>query len=369
MLILEIIVVLALFVLNGFFAMAEFAIVSSRRAHLERLDAVIAADPVGVLGQRCFEQFGARLPFLLKVLAAEQPLSLQVHPDDGQARRGFAAEEAAGIDRLAPERNYRDPFGKPEMLVALTDFDVLQGFRPADEAAATLSALRVDGLDPLIEALQGGTPTGAVFLRLIDWPADDCVRIVAGVSAACSALGADGVFPWIARLAATYPSDPGVVGVLLLNHLTLQPLQGLYVRPGQIHAYLHGTGIEVLGGSDNVIRGGLTAKHVSVAELCAILSVDAAAPALVAPVVSADAGQTWPTPQPEFELRRQQISGLERLELGGPSVLLCLEGELEIGEPDSIVSLGSGESAFAFGDADVAVTGSGVLVRANPGIG
>ena len=338
-------------------------------SHLERLDAVIAADPVGVLGQRCFERFGARLPFLLKVLAAEQPLSLQVHPDDEQARRGFAAEEAAGIDRLASERNYRDPFGKPEMLVALTDFDVLQGFRPADEAAATLSALRIDGLDPLIEALQGGTPTGQVFLRLIDWPADDCVRIVAEVSATCSALGADGVFPWIARLAATYPGDPGVVGVLLLNHLTLHPLQGLYVRPGQIHAYLHGTGIEVLGGSDNVIRGGLTPKHVSAAELRAILSVDAAAPALVAPVVSADGGQTWPTPQPEFELRRQQISGLERLELGGPSVLLCLDGELEIGEPDSIVSLGSGESAFAFGDADIAVAGSGVLVRANPGIG
>ena len=338
-------------------------------SHLERLDAVIAADPVGVLGQRCFERFGARLPFLLKVLAAEQPLSLQVHPDDEQARRGFAAEEAAGIDRLASERNYRDPFGKPEMLVALTDFDVLQGFRPADEAAATLSALRIDGLDPLIEALQGGTPTGQVFLRLIDWPADDCVRIVAEVSATCRALGADGVFPWIARLAATYPGDPGVVGVLLLNHLTLHPLQGLYVRPGQIHAYLHGTGIEVLGGSDNVIRGGLTPKHVSAAELRAILSVDAAAPALVAPVVSADGGQTWPTPQLEFELRRQQISGLERLELGGPSVLLCLDGELEIGEPDSIVSLGSGESAFAFGDADIAVAGSGVLVRANPGIG
>ena len=338
-------------------------------SHLERLDAVIAADPVGVLGQRCFEQFGARLPFLLKVLAAEQPLSLQVHPDDEQARRGFAAEEAAGIDRLAPERNYRDPFGKPEILVALTDFDVLQGFRPADEAAATLSALRIDGLDPLIEALQGGTPTGQVFLRLIDWPADDCVRIVAEVSATCSALGADGVFPWIARLAATYPGDPGVVGVLLLNHLTLHPLQGLYVRPGQIHAYLHGTGIEVLGGSDNVIRGGLTPKHVSAAELRAILSVDAAAPALVAPVVSADGGQTWPTQQPEFELRRQQISGLERLELGGPSVLLCLEGELELGEPDSIVPLGSGESAFAFGDGDLAVAGSGVLVRANPGIG
>ena len=333
----------------------------------QSLDAVIAADPIGVLGQHCFERFGPRLPFLLKVLAAEQPLSLQVHPDDEQALRGFAAEEAAGIDRLAPDRNYRDPFGKPELLVALTDFHVLQGFRPADEAAAALSALHVDGLAPLIEALQRGTPTGEVFLRLIEWSAADCARIVAEVSEACSAVAAAGVGPWIPRLAATYPSDPGVVGVLLLNYLTLRPLEGLYVRPGQIHAYLHGTGIEVLGGSDNVIRGGLTPKHVSAVELRAILRVDAAAPAVVGPVASTEGGQTWPTPQLEFEVRRLQIDAMERLAPTGPAVLLCLEGKLEVGDHDGTVTLGPGESAFAFAGADLAVAGSGVLVCANPG--
>ena len=333
------------------------------------LDAVIAADPAGVLGELCFERFGPRLPFVLKVLAAEHPLSLQVHPDDEQARRGFAAEEAAGIDRLAPGRNYRDPFGKPELLVALTDFHVLQGFRPADEAAATLSALHVEGLAPLIEALQGGTPTGEVFLRLIEWPAADRARIVSDVAAACSAFAADGVGPWIAGLAANYPSDPGVIGVLLLNYLTLHPLEGLYVRPGQIHAYLHGTGVEVLGGSDNVIRGGLTPKHVSAVELRAILHVDAAPPGLVVPVASTEGGQTWPTPQPEFELRRHQITAMTRLAPSGPAVLLCLEGELEIGDADGSVTLGPGESAFAFAGADLAVAGSGVLVRADPGVG
>lgn len=339
----------------------------------QSLDAVIAADPVGVLGQQCVDQFGPRLPFQLKVLAAAQPLSLQVHPNDEQARRGFAAEEAAGIDRLAPDRNYRDPYGKPELLVALTDFHALQGFRPSVEAAGALSALQVDGLEPLIEALQAGTPTGEVFLRLIEWPSGDCERIVAEVGAACGALAASGVAsgigPWVARLAASYPADPGVVGALLLNYLTLHPLQGLYVRPGQIHAYLHGTGIEVLGGSDNVIRGGLTHKHVSAGELRAILSVDAAGPALVAPVASTDGGQTWPTPQPEFELSRHEITALDRLVTAGPAVLLCLEGKLEIGETDSIVTLGPGDSAFAFAGADLAVAGSGVLVRANSGIG
>jgi mannose-6-phosphate isomerase len=333
------------------------------------LDSVIAADPVGVLGQRCFEQFGPRLPFLLKVLAAEHPLSLQVHPDDQQARRGFAAEEAAGIDRLAPERNYRDPYGKPEMLIALTDFHVLQGFRPADEAAAALSALHVEGFDPLIEALQGGTPTGEVFLRLIDWPADDRAGIVADVSAACSTRAGDGVDRWITALAATYPRDPGVVGVLLLNYLTLRPLQGLYVRPGQIHGYLHGTGIEVLGGSDNVIRGGLTPKHVSTEGLREILHVEAAAPGMVTAVGPATGAQTWPTPQPEFALHRQQVAGKQRLEVGGPAVLLCLDGTLEISDRDGGVTLGPGESAFAFAGSDLAVSGRGVLVRANPGTG
>ncbi len=331
------------------------------------LDAVIAADPVGVLGELCFERFGPRLPFLLKVLAAEHPLSLQVHPDDEQAQRGFAAEEAAGTDRLAPDRNFRDPFGKPELLVALTDFNVLQGFRPADEAAATLSTLRVAGLEPLIEALEGGTPTGEVFLRLIEWPADDRARLVSEVANACSDVAAGGVGPWIPGLAANYPSDPGVIGVLLLNYLTMHPLEGLYVRPGQIHMYLHGTGIEVLGGSDNVIRGGLTPKHVSAVELRAILHVDAAPPALVAAVASTEGGQTWPTQQPEFELRRQQITAMTRLAPSGPAVLLCLEGELEIGDRDGSVTLGPGESAFAFAGADLAVAGSGVLMRADPG--
>ena len=333
------------------------------------LDAVIAADPVGVLGERCVERFGQRLPFLLKVLSAELPLSLQVHPDDEQARRGFAAEEAAGVDRSASERTYRDPFGKPEMLVALTDFQLLQGFRPAHDAAATLAALRVHGLESLINALEGGTPTGEVFLRLIEWPADDRNRLVADVAAASSALLDVGVAPWIPWFAATYPGDPGVVGALLLNYLAARPLQGLYVRPGQIHTYLHGTGIEILGGSDNVARAGLTPKHVSVGQLREILSVDAAEPAVVAPIESARGVQTWPTPQPEFELHRQHISAMERLEVGGPAVLLCLDGKLEIGDRDGSVTLGPGESAFAFAGADLAVAGNGVLVRANPGTG
>jgi mannose-6-phosphate isomerase len=334
----------------------------------EGLDAVISADPVGVLGEQCVERFGPRLPFLLKVLSAAAPLSLQVHPDAEQARRGFAAEEAAGIDVAAPNRSYRDPYAKPEMLVALTDFHVLQGFRAAVEAASALKALDVAGLEPLIEALEDGTPTGEVFLRLIEWPTDDRSRLVSDVHAASLAGAAqDGIVRWIDLLAATYPTDPGVVGVLLLNYLTLRPLDGLYVRPGQIHAYLHGTGVEILGGSDNVIRGGLTPKHVSAEELRVILSVDAVEPSLVPAALAPDGGQIWPTPQPEFELRRYEVAAMRRLAPDGPSVLLCIEGQLEIGDRDGSIVLGPGESAFAFAGTDLDVAGHGVLMRANPG--
>jgi mannose-6-phosphate isomerase len=339
----------------------------------EALDAVIATDPLGVLGERCVEHFGPRLPFLLKVLAADQPLSLQVHPNTEQAQRGFAAEEAAGIDAAAPNRCYRDPFAKPEMLVALTDFHVLQGFRAASDAADAFKALDVFGLEQLIEELQGGTPTGEVFLRLIAWPVDDRLRLVSDVHAAsvAGAVGApDGIARWINWLAVQYPTDPGVVGILLLNYLILRPLEGLYVRPGQIHAYLHGTGVEVLGGSDNVIRGGLTPKHVSAADLRTILSVEAVEPALVSRTESSEGDEAWLTPSPEFELQRVQVATTRRLAVAGPSVLLCTEGSIDLGDrggPSSPVTLGPGESAFAFAGTDLDVTGHGVLMRANPG--
>jgi mannose-6-phosphate isomerase len=345
---------------------------ASGRSPVRDLDAVIAADPVGVLGKDCVDRFGARLPFLLKVLAAEQPLSLQVHPDDEQARRGYAAEDAAGVDRAAPDRWYRDPFAKPEMLVALTDFEVLAGFRVADEAAARLGGLGIDRLDPLIEALRSGTPTGEVFLRLIEWPAHDRAALVAEVAAAFDGGVIGG---WVARLAATYPADPGVVGVLLLNYLTLRPWQGLYVQPGQIHGYLRGTGVEVLGGSDNVIRGGLTPKPVSVSGLRAILAVEAAVPAVVdiEPLDSLAGGeQVWSTPRPEFELRRKPVgapgaAAREHLATGGPAVLLCLEGTVQIRDRDDTLTIGAGESAFAFAGTELEVGGTGVLLQAIPG--
>ncbi len=166
------------------------------------------------------------------------------------------------------------------------------------------------------------------------------MRDVHAASVAGAAGGPDGIARWIDWLAIEYPNDPGVVGVLLLNYLILRPLEGLYVRPGQIHAYVHGTGVEVLGGSDNVIRGGLTPKHVSATDLRTILSVEAVEPALVRPTASGEGGdETWPTPQPEFELRRVHVTTTRRLATAGPSVLLCTEGSVEVGDGDGTVTV------------------------------
>jgi mannose-6-phosphate isomerase len=332
------------------------------------LGALIAADPVGALGASCVHAFGARLPYLLKVLAADQPLSLQVHPDADRARLGFDAENEAGIDPGAAHRVFRDPYAKPELLVALTEFQLLHGFRHAAVAAEALSALGVNRLVDVVAALRAGEPTGEVFLHLIGWPQADRAALVRDVKDAVTAAPSDATSPWLLALAERYPDDPGVVGVLLLNYLAIQPGQGVYVRPGQIHSYLHGTGIEILGGSDNVIRCGLTSKHVSPTELRSTLSVAPIEPAIIRPVAGADGGETWPTPQPEFELTRLTLDHQSRaLSRRGPSIFLCIEGKVEITCCDTAVTLAPGDSAFVAADAtELAASGSGVLLRAHP---
>ncbi|MGH8888354.1 MAG: mannose-6-phosphate isomerase, class I, partial [Acidothermaceae bacterium] len=232
---------------------------------LRDLGALVESAPDEVLGADVVARFGSRLPFLLKVLSAAEPLSLQVHPNDAVARERFDAEEAAGVERSAAARSYRDPYAKPEMLVALTDFELLLGFRPAREAAATLRGLGVRQLETIAEALEGGMATGDAFLAIVDWPHDERRQLVADVRAAAANSG-DERAPWLTMLADRYPEDPGVAGVLLLNYLRLQEWQGVFAAPGQIHAYLQGTGVEIMGSSDNVVRGGLTPKHIAIEE-------------------------------------------------------------------------------------------------------
>ncbi|MBC7308257.1 MAG: mannose-6-phosphate isomerase, class I, partial [Dietzia sp.] len=251
---------------------------SSRCSDGRGLDARIAADPERELGPRVLAEHGGGLPFLVKLLSAEQALSLQAHPSPEKAREGFAAEDARGIAVDAPDRNYRDVNHKPEILVALTEFHALVGFRPVERTVALLDALGVASLKPYRDMLAGQPDAEglrAVFTTFVTMPHVVLAGVVPDlVTCAVSYLTDHGVEgPWspvaatITELAERYPTDPGVLGALLLNRVVLQPGEAVYLGPGQLHAYLRGVGVEVMANSDNVLRGGLTPKHVDVPEL------------------------------------------------------------------------------------------------------
>ncbi len=344
------------------------------------LDAVVAADPVGELGSDAASRFG-RFPFLLKILAAASPLSLQVHPSPAQARDGFAAETAAGVALDAPGRNYRDDWPKPEIAVALTTFRVLAGFRTIDDSLPVLRALAAaaaagprggagpapdaagapatadpaapagatrdvsttaaDLLARLVEGLAGATdPTGALATAVrtvLEVPADrrapvaDAIGRAAAAALAASPAGvADRVVDRVAddladdlrfaqELLGSFPEDPSVLCALLLNRIVLAPGEAVYNPAGTLHAYLEGTAVELMASSDNVLRGGLTAKHVDPAALLAVLDATPRPPAVVAAQDLAGHEWLYPTPTPWFSLSRLELADGARVQLAGPA--------------------------------------------------
>ena len=311
------------------------------------LDAVIAADPDRELGQDCLARFGPRLPFLLKVLSADRALSIQVHPSRPQAQAGFRAERDRGLPPA--DRNYVDDWPKPELLCALTPFEVLAGLRTPSDAAALLRALAVAPLAPLAADLAAATGPEALshaLATILTWPDPD--KLVPAVVAACRELAqadpdpnpgfrrgsaADpGPGPYAAacaaavRAAADHPADLGVVAMLLMRHVVLAPGQAVFMPAGGLHAYLRGTGVEVLANSDNVIRAGLTGKHVDVPELLTLLDPAVAVPVL-SPVPVADGVSRFDTPAPEFALSVAELpEHTITLPGTGPRIVLCTDG-------------------------------------------
>lgn len=328
------------------------------------LAAAIASDPVGLLGERVAAEYGPRLPFLVKLLAADEPLSLQAHPDPDQARSGFEAEEAAGIAPDDPRRNYADPFHKPELICAVTPFEALCGFRSAAGALAVLDAL---GLDAFAGALGAGGVRGAVeWLFGLDPPG------LAGLSGdiACAAGKAEA--GWAGEIAADlgerYPGDPGVALSLLLNPVRLAPGEAMFLPAGCPHGYLRGVGIEVMASSDNVIRGGLTRKRVDVGELLRILRFDAGPLPVSEPVEDGPGLLTWRPPVREFALTRAELTGEPvRLPGAGPRILFCLSGNLTADDGAGPQPLPAGESAFVRAGRRTTLAGTGIAFTATTG--
>ena len=332
---------------------------------LELLD----ADPTGHLGEPSIERFGPRLPFLLKLLAAEEPLSLQAHPSAEQAAEGYAREEARGVPADSPVRNYRDPNHKPELVVALTRFEALAGFRDAKRTVDLLEALAVPELDPYVGLLAGQPDSDglrALFTTWITLPQASLSALMPRVLDGCvTYLATDGDGPrefvtevrTALQLAEIYPGDAGVLASLLLNRITLEPGQGLYLPAGNLHAYLHGMGVEIMANSDNVLRGGLTPKHVDVPELLRVL--DFGAPGV--PILEAEAagGHEWcyRTPAPEFALSRLELRSGDTATLDrcGPQILLCTSGGASVECGGGVVEVAQGASVW-LSASDPAVT-------------
>ncbi|QCQ92001.1 mannose-6-phosphate isomerase, class I [Rhodococcus sp. SGAir0479] len=327
---------------------------------------VVAEAPVAELGDRCVAAFGDRLPFLLKVLAAEEPLSLQAHPSAEQALEGFAREEASGLPVDSPERNYRDASHKPELVVALTRFEALAGFRDPHRTVRLLAALNVPELAPYVGLLAGQPDSGglrAVFTTWITLPSPALATLLPAVLDGCVAYlanpdaGEREFVPEVRtalELSEGYPGDAGVLASLLLNRITLEPGEGLFLAAGNLHAYLHGTAVEIMANSDNVLRGGLTPKHVDVPELLRVLDFESVdVPVLTAAPTACVGEAAYRTPAPEFRLSRIDLDAsgagagaATTFEPDGPQILLCTSGAAKVGCGSQSLMLECGGSAW-----------------------
>jgi mannose-6-phosphate isomerase len=309
------------------------------------LATLIADEPKGRLGAEVVEEFGVRLPYLMKVLAAEAPLSLQAHPDAEYAKAAYAAQEA---DPAAP-RNYTDPYHKPEMLVALTPFEALCGFRDPAASAEVLAALPVPGLAPVVAALRTGVAGLPDAVRtLLTWPAETRPALV-------EAAREHGPAP-AGELASHYPGDPGVLVALLLNHVRLAPGEAIWMPAGNLHAYLHGAGVEIMAASDNVLRGGLTPKRVDVDELLTVLRFEVLDDPVLPATPVAPGVVTWRVPVREFALFRIELDGTRppvEVPGAGPRIVLGVRGDVFVGEAvdGTPVEVRPGAAAFATADA------------------
>lgn len=308
---------------------------------------VIDRDPMATLGSTTVERFAGRLPFLLKVLAADEPLSLQAHPSTDQAREGFDRENRQGLALDARDRNYRDPWHKPELVVALTEFEALAGFRNPVATIELLRELQVSELDPFLGMLVGQPDSSglrALFTTWLTLPEGSIHRLIPAVLTSAVRLLESGVSTFadelrtLLQLGEMYPNDPGVLASLLLNRIRLQPGDGLYLPAGNLHAYLDGTGVEVMANSDNVLRGGLTSKHIDVPELLRVLDfTPVELPDLIPAVRTAGAERIYLTPAPEFRLSRVELDGTGMtqpssisFDMPGPQILAVLSGTIEI---------------------------------------
>jgi mannose-6-phosphate isomerase len=327
----------------------------------------LVADPQGQLGSASRARFGDVLPFLVKVLAADEPLSLQAHPSAEQAVEGYLREERLGIPVASPVRNYRDTSHKPELLVALQPFEALAGFRQAFRTTELLRALAVSDLDPFIDLLNDQSDADglrALFTTWITAPQPDIDVLVPAVLEGAIQYISSGATEFAAEaktvleLGERYPGDAGVLAALLLNRINLSPGEAIFLPAGNLHAYMRGFGVEVMANSDNVLRGGLTPKHVDVPELLRVLDFTPTAEAQLR--VQTHREGIWlayDTPTDEFAVALLVLDGDNlghevdaSLRHEGPQILLCCEGSTTVHGKTKSLTLERGMAAWVAAD-------------------
>ncbi|HMM95452.1 mannose-6-phosphate isomerase, class I [Phycicoccus sp.] len=305
------------------------------------LAALVAADPRRELGDACVDRHGERLPFLLKVLAPGRAISIQVHP---------SAEQARELRALTGDTVYVDDSAKPELLLAVSPFEVFVGMRDPEEVEHLAGRLHVPGFGRAVAAGRGAPdPAHAVLRAVLETPPVEVPSLTREVVAACLRLAEDPdelgtAAAAVVQVAEQHPDDIGLVVLLLMHHRVLRPGEYIDVAAGVLHSYVHGLGIEVLANSDNVVRAGLTSKEVNVPELLRI--VDPAADGIAGrPEPLADGIEVYPSASDRFLLHRV-VPGRELPGEVGPRIVFCLRGSVRVASAHGALELGDAESAF-----------------------
>lgn len=320
----------------------------SLAGEMQKLSAVIDAAPAAVLGEVTLARFGS-LPYLFKVLCAEKALSIQVHPSKAQAEAGFAREEAAGIPLKAGNRNYKDPNHKPELVFALTPYQAMNGFRAIPAILALFERVKLPALSELTAALAANPGEAGLqhfFHQLLILEGARKEEALVGLLAYAAAHQDEETFALVTSLAVQYPGDVGLFSPLLLNVVTLQPGQAMFLDACTPHAYVRGTGLEIMANSDNVLRAGLTPKYIDVAELldCTRCVAKPDDQILLSPRVEGVV-QHFEVPVPDFTFSVYP-AGEHSLTTTSAEILFAIDGTVTLQQGDAELRLEKGQSAF-----------------------
>lgn len=332
------------------------------------LHKVITKQKDWFIGDAVSIDFSSRLPFLMKVLSAESALSLQVHPNKTQSEIGFRRENELSVPLFAFNRNYKDDNHKLELLCALTEFDVMCGFQPISEICERLEYFGILE-DQSAELKNNPNPESfeMFFWSLLDLSLLEQIDLVKNVISKLESPRNSYekyLIDWIKRLEAKYPGDIGVLAPLWLNVFRLLPGEAVYLEAGLMHAYLQGSGIEIMANSDNVLRGGLTSKHIDLVELKNTILFKNGFIELAK--VKLDQNEiTYLTPANEFELSTIEVhSEVKRTKDNKPEIILCTNGNVSI-IADEKLDLSAGESLFVCAACEsYQITGEGTVFRA-----